>query len=212
MDFQIVRNKIITVLEDRWKNEATGHDFFHLQRVVRTAQALQEKEGGDAEKIEIIAWLHDSFDYKIIENQQKEKEFWQDLLDTNGLKNSYIQSIFQTIKEISFIKNKGKAPQLLEGKIVQDADRLDAIGAIGIARAFAYGGSKNRLIYDGFPIPLKQEIPYSESTLAHFYEKLLQLKTLMNTKTAQEWAEERHLFMEKYLLQFYKEWNLESFK
>lgn len=201
--------KIKQELFRRWENEATGHDFFHLERVVKMARKIYEKEGGDWFLIEISAWLHDAFDDKIVENMEQEKEDWCRFLKNEKIEEETIEKVFKIIDEVSFRKNKNSTPSSIEAKIVQDADRLDALGAIGIARTFAYGGKKGRPIYDGFPTPDEGMNPESESTLAHFYEKLLRLKGLLNTETAKVLSEERHIFMENFLTQFYKEWSAE---
>lgn len=205
MNFQTIEKEIVSILKTKWENEPTGHDFFHLQRVVNNAKKIHKKEGGDLNQIVMIAWLHDSFDSKIIKDLEKEKSYWNQLLKDFGLEEDFIKNIFQQIEEISF-RNQ-KTPSTIEGKIVQDADRLDALGAIGIARTFAYGGNRNRPIYDNFPIPEGNNLPESESTLAHFYEKLFLLKDLMNTQTAKRLAKQRHQFMKNFIEKFYEEWN-----
>ncbi len=205
MNYAKIILQVKQILKEKWKNEPTGHDFYHLERVVNLSNYIAKGENFKHPHLEITAWLHDSLDKKIIKNEEQEKNFWSELLTINGLTNGTVQKILKAIDEVSFSKNKGKVPSTMVSKIIQDADRLDAIGAIGIARTFAYGGKKNRLIFDEF-YPPTQPIE-SDSTLAHFYEKLLLLKDSMHTETAKTLAKERHMFLEQFLEQFYKEWN-----
>ena len=153
--------------------------------------------------------LHDIDDWKFSNNNNTTKDFLQSLnIDTSSY--NKIMNIINTISYKGGIENS--AQHDIEGKIVQDADRLDAMGAIGIARAFTYGGNKNRLIYNPSIKPKEfnslEEVKNSNNhTINHFYEKLLKLKNLMNTDTAKQIAEERHRFMELFLDEFYYEWN-----
>ncbi|MCC7331831.1 MAG: HD domain-containing protein [Flavobacteriales bacterium] len=197
--------------------EGTGHDWFHVQRVNKMAIKIAEFEGVNSFKVSIIALLHDVADYKLNNGDenigyQKIKKF----LSSIDFNNQEIESIIKDIKEISFMGGNNIVDnQSIESKIVQDADRLDALGAIGIARAFAYGGSKNRLLFDPSCKPnlnqTKAEYKNSNApTINHFYEKLLVLKDKMNTSYAIQIAEERHAFLEIFLEQFYKEWGDEK--
>lgn len=195
-------------------NEPTGHDWYHINRVVKLSEKIAQKEGGDIFKIKLVALLHDISDYKLYKTEQEGIDklncFLDKIIDDEQFKNE----IKITINGISF-KGGLNAQQLsLEGKIVQDADRLDAIGAIGIARAFAYGGNKNRAMHtpNQKPKSFKTQEEYKAnkgSTINHFYEKLLLLKDKFNTPTAIKMAEQRHQFMEKFLAQFYAEWEAE---
>ena len=196
--------------------EATGHDWYHIERVYKNALKIQETEGGDREVVTYAALLHDIADHKFVANHEEETESRiRAILGKENVKQAIIDHVLQIALNISYkgpnVENKISS---LEGKIVQDADRLDAIGAIGIARAFAYGGRKNRSIY------LPEEKPtlhddfesYKNNeghTINHFYEKLLLLKDRMNTETAKTIANQRHEFMENFLKQFYAEWNVE---
>lgn len=198
------------------ENDASGHDWFHIQRVTNLAKKIGEKEGGDLFRIEITSLLHDVADYKLNdgdENKGIQKIIY--FLEKIEIDTSVIQFIISDIKNISFKGAVvGQNPLTKEGQIVQDADRIDAIGAIGIARTFAYGGNKNRMIYDPEQQPEMHTTfeKYKKSTaptINHFYEKLLLLKDRMNTSTAKQIAADRHLFMEDFLKQFYKEWNFE---
>jgi uncharacterized protein len=202
---EIVKNKL--------KDAEKGHDWYHIDRVRNMALEISETEGGDKEIIEISALLHDISDAKFNGgNYEKAASESREILKNINFNKNKIENVIDIIDNISFKGgisiNKVKS---LELKIVQDADRLDAIGAIGIARAFHYGGFKNRVIYNPEIKPQNysnsEEYHKSEShTINHFYEKLLLLKDLMNTKKAQEIAENRHLFMKKFLEQFYNEW------
>ncbi len=181
-------------------NEKTGHDFWHAYRVWRLAKFIAKKEGiAQTLEIELAAILHDIADRKTF-GEEKGMEMIRNFLRVNELSNEQIEKICEIISNISF--SKGKVPESVEGKIVQDADRLDAIGAIGIARCFAYGGKNDRVIYD--PENIK------DTSIWHFYEKLLKLKDLMHTQTAKEIAEKRHNFMKLFLEEFFKEWNAED--
>lgn len=193
--------------------EATGHDWFHIQRVTKLARKIAEIENVDLFKVSVVALLHDIADYKL-NNGDENSGFIKitDFLKSVGLNDNEIQSVITDIKNISFKGGNNKVEsQSMESKIVQDADRLDALGAIGIARTFAYGGSKKRVLYDPEIKPLLNQSAeeYKNSTaptINHFYEKLLLLKDHMNTNAAKEIAKERHQFLEIFLEQFYKEW------
>ena len=192
-----------------------GHDWFHTYRVLLNSQKIAKTEKADSFVVALGALLHDIADAKFHEGNEMigpklAKEFLLSIKVDEGI----IDHIINIINHISF-KNSlenGKRFTSLELQVIQDADRLDAIGAIGIARAFNYGGFKNRAIYDPEIEPNlhmgKEEYKKAATpTINHFYEKLLLLKDKMNTKTGRKLAEERHLFMLDYLEQFYKEWN-----
>ncbi|MEJ5284064.1 MAG: HD domain-containing protein [Brevinematia bacterium] len=207
--------EIINVTEDfvkrKLKGDSTGHDWYHIERVRRYAIYIQKKENkGDRFVLEMSALLHDIDDWKLKNDNEKVAIKWMDKI---GLDNLLKEKILKIIEEVSF---KGalvnSKPSTIEGKILQDADRIDSIGAIGIARAFAFGGKKGQQIYDE-SIPIKyhksfEEYKSSETTsINHFYEKLLLLKELMNTKTGHKIAKRKHRFMLKFLKEFYREWN-----
>jgi uncharacterized protein len=202
-------NQIIIGVEDfakvSTKEFDSGHDWWHLYRVRNLALYLQKEENsGNRFTIEIAALLHDIDDKKFRKRGGVAAEtLISDLLHEFGVAEGTIQEIIQINRYISFssgVKPEINSPELL---IVQDADRLDAIGAIGIARAFNYGGFRNNAIY----IPETGGSDKSPSTIGHFYEKLLKLKDLMNTPTGRRIAQERHSFLEIFLRQFYKEWD-----
>ncbi len=211
------QNKIIeeTILfvEKKLSQYDSSHDFWHTCRVWNNAKKIAAKEGGDVFVIELASLLHDIADAKYHNGDEnigpKMASDFLAGLNVDPMDNYHISNI---IYNISFKGGTEKEEwESLELDVVQDADRLDAIGAIGIARTFNYGGFNNRPIYDPEIKPKKyknkKEYRNSDSpTINHFYEKLLLLKDLMNTATAKEMAEERHLFMEVYLERFFDEW------
>ncbi|MCD6090213.1 MAG: HD domain-containing protein [Bacteroidales bacterium] len=191
--------------------EGTGHDWWHIYRVWQTAKTISKEEGGNEFVIELAALLHDIADHKFHNGDESiGPRVATKFLVSLRVPKKIIDAVILIMEEISF--SKGMTPSSLEGRIVQDADRLDAIGAIGIARAFAYGGHKQREIYnpDIPPVEYATKEEYkknSNPTLNHFYEKLLLLKDLMNTAKGKAMAEQRHIFMKEYLDQFYLEWD-----
>ena len=209
MEKDIIINKTRAFVKDKLQNEGSGHDWFHIERVYNLATYLCKKENGDEFIIKMAVLLHDIDDWKFSNNNNTTKDFLQSLnIDPSSY--NKIMNIINTISYKGGIENS--AQHDIEGKIVQDADRLDAMGAIGIARTFTYGGNKNRLIYNPSIKPKEfnslEEVKNSNNhTINHFYEKLLKLKNLMNTDTAKQIAEERHKFMELFLDEFYYEWN-----
>lgn len=196
------------------KNAEGGHDWWHIQRVWNNAISIAHTEGGNLFVIELAALLHDIADAKFHGgNEELGPQMAKQFLESLKVENEVIEHVQQIIRYISFKGGNFKIGfQSLELQIVQDADRLDALGAIGIARAFNYGGFKNRELYNPNIQPLmnmtKEEYKNSTApTINHFYEKLLLLKDRMNTETGKKLAEQRHLFMESFLEQFYLEWN-----
>ena len=203
MSKNIIDNAILYV-KNFFANESTGHDYYHTMRVLNNATHIAAKEGADIEIVQLSALLHDVDDHKISPKTSKNLDNARAFMKENGLSQDKIEQICAIIGEISFSKNGEKSPKTIEGKCVQDADRLDAIGAIGIARAFAFGGSRGRYLYN------PDDNDAIDSTVDHFYDKLFKLKELMNTDTAKEIAENRDLFMREYINQFYSEWNGEK--
>lgn len=213
MDQQQIIQKTVDHLRSAFEGEGSGHDWWHIERVWKTSVYLAKREHADLFVVQLAALLHDIADWKFhggsLEEGPKQAREWLSKFDVPEETIAHVCSI---IKTLSFKGMGAISPmETKEGMIVQDADRLDAIGAIGIARAFAYGGYKGREIYNPNQSPeihtTFDEYKKSEgSTINHFYEKLLHLKDLMNTSTAKTLAEDRHLFMEKFLEQFYKEW------
>lgn len=203
-------------VKDKLFGEGSGHDWYHIERVYNLAKFIGKKEKADSFIVEMTALLHDIDDWKFSNDNESKTTVTEEFLNSIKLEKIDIDRITYIIKTMSY---KGgvvdSAQDTIEGKVVQDADRLDAIGAIGIARTFAYGGSKNRVIYDPDIEPMDfkdlDEVKNAENhTINHFYEKLLKLKDLMNTKTAKEIAKKRHKFMEEYLEEFYNEWNFKG--
>ncbi len=194
-----------------------GHDWFHVQRVFKNSLLIAKEEDANLLIVSLGALLHDIADAKFHNGDETigplvAKNFLNSL-EINEKISSHVVEIIENISFKSSLKEGSQSTQFtsLELQIVQDADRLDAIGAIGIARAFNYGGFKNRELYNPDIKPnlkmTKEEYTSSKApTLNHFYEKLLLLKNTMNTKTGSQLAEERHQFMQLYLDQFYKEW------
>ena len=211
MSNQII-DRAIEFVRKIFKNDYSGHDYFHTFRVFKTATHIATQEKADLEIVQLAALLHDVDDIKLSPKTHEKKENARKFLIENGIDVNTIEEICEIIGEISFAGKDSVVPKTLEGMCVQDADRLDAIGAIGIARAFAYGGSRNRVMYDPNIKPktdmTKDEYHAHESTtINHFYEKLFKLTDLMNTSTARSIAERRELFMKDYIAEFLNEWD-----
>jgi uncharacterized protein len=199
-------------IEAEFRGDGSGHDWFHIVRVRNMAVRIAKEEGGDLFIVEMAALLHDLDDWKLVKHGEGKNNRVNAWLTQLGLALDFSGKILAVIDEVSFKGAGIETPvSSLEAAIVQDADRLDAIGAIGIARTFAYGGHKNRLIYDPEIVPVAhtsfQEYKSSTApTINHFYEKLLLLKDRMNTECGRNIAEKRHKFMADYLDQFFDEW------
>ena len=205
-------DKAILYVENLFSHEFSGHDYFHTLRVYKMAMNIAEKEGADPQIVGLAALLHDVDDRKISPETYEGQLNARGFLEGEGVDERTIESICRIIREISFGANGESAPTTLEGKCVQDADRLDAIGAIGIARAFAYGGNHNRHMYHPDIKPnlnmTKEEYVKSESTtINHFYEKLFKLTALMNTPTATRIAKAREVYMREFVDEFMSEWD-----
>lgn len=201
-------------VETKFRGEGSGHDWWHMYRVWKLAKHIAVSEPGvDAFVVEIGALLHDIADWKFhdgdLEAGPKAARAWLEGLDVE--ENDIIQ-VEDIIRNVSYKgANVAQTMKSREGRIVSDADKLDAVGAIGIARTFAYGGGHDTPMYDPAVKPVMhgsfEEYKNSKShTINHFYEKLLLLKDKLYTKTARKIAEHRHQFMEQYLDEFYKEW------
>lgn len=187
--------RAVGFVKELFRTNAGGHDAEHTLRVFRNAALIAGREaeqgrgaGCDREVVLLAALLHDADDYKLFqtENNANARAF----LTQNGVSEERIEQICEAVNSVSFSKNRGRVPATPEGRIVQDADRLDAIGAVGIARTFAFGGEHGRGM---------------DESIRHFYDKLLLLKDLMNTETAKEIAATRHAFMQAYLDEYYAE-------
>ncbi len=212
--------KTIAFVQEKLNGAEAGHDWFHVERVWKLSKKITKKEGGNLEVIELSALLHDIADPKFHNGDETlALQISSDFLKSENVNDETAEKVLYIIKNISF-KNSFENQEVTNQKIpekelqiVQDADRLDAIGAIGIARTFNFGGFKNNLMYHPeIPPNLsmnKEEYKKSNgTTINHFYEKLLLLKDKMNTETAKKIASERHDFMLKFLDEFYKEWNV----
>ena len=199
-----VIDNAIEFIKEFFKNECSGHDYYHTIRVYHLAKKIAEKENADIELTSLIALLHDVDDCKLVGENGKSFNNAKNFLQNNQINEDKINLICSEIFKISF-KGTGKdTPKTLEGKIAQDADRLDALGAIGIARTFAYGGNKNRPMYLSKD---EDEENYKASSIAHFYDKLLKLSDLMNSNEAKKIAIQRTEYMKEYLNEFYDELN-----
>ena len=207
-------DKTCKFVEDKLSGDGSGHDWWHIFRVWTLAKKIAVEEKAQVEIVELGALLHDIADWKFHDGDDSiGPAIAREFLNNQNVETNVSDSVVEIISTVSY-KGAGVATPMktLEGKIVQDADRLDAIGALGIARTFAYGGYKNRLIYhpDEKPVLHKSYEDYKKNeghTINHFYEKLLLLKERMNTNTGKRIAEGRHKFMQSFLDQFYKEWD-----
>ncbi|KAL8224275.1 hypothetical protein R6Q57_019750 [Mikania cordata] len=207
------------LVEVMMKDNDASHDAAHVFRVRDLALSLAHEEGLSSspislEIVELAALLHDIGDYKYLRNASEEK-IVEDFLEKEGVDMDKSSKILSIIKEMGFKEEIGgikSDSHTLEFGVVQDADRLDAIGAIGIARCFTFGGSRNRVLHDPNIQPRSdlskdQYMNKNEqTTVNHFHEKLLKLKDLMKTKSGKKRAEKRHKFMEEFLKEFYQEW------
>jgi len=217
MDKKEVIKSTIDFVKKTLEGAEGGHDWFHIERVYKNAKLIAQGEEVDLFIVELGSLLHDIADAKFHEGDESiGPKKAADFLRSMDIDETIIRHIENIIRYVSFKSSldtgKLKAFNSNELRVIQDADRLDAIGAIGIARAFNYGGFKNRALYDPAIAPLidQDKETYKNSkapTINHFYEKLLLLKDKMNTESARKIAEKRHLFMEQYLDQFYDEWN-----
>ncbi|MFB7141877.1 HD domain-containing protein [Gottfriedia sp. NPDC056225] len=193
------------------QGDSSGHDWYHIDRVRNLAVHIARKENANQFIVECAALVHDVIDDKLHDNLEAQKAQLESFLNER-LNSKDINEIMYIVENISYKGGNGVIPTSIEGKIVQDADRLDAIGAIGVARTFAYGGKKSRSMFNP-EFKIRENMTIEEyrsdqsSSMHHFYEKILKLKDLMNTEAALELAEERHQFVEKFIDEFMKEWN-----
>lgn len=214
MNTDLILRKTKAFVKKSLSHEGTGHDWWHIERVLNNACLINAKEKADEIIIKLAVLLHDVGDRKVIHKDEDDYSIAEQFLIKQKIPSEIIEKVIFIIKNMSFSKTLNNKLDNVSKEfcIVQDADRLDAIGAIGIARVFAYGGSKNRPLYD--PNKNAQRIDTTKnyrklnsSSFHHFEEKLLLLKDLMNTKTAKKIAEKRHDYMEKYMKQFMEEWS-----
>lgn len=205
-------DQAIAYVKELFENEYSGHDYFHTIRVFKTATLIAKEENANLEVVQLAALLHDVDDRKLSPETYLEQSNARDFLLKQKIDRITIDNICEIIREISYMGTDSVTPRTIEGKCVQDADRLDALGAIGIARAFAYGGNHNRQMYNPDILPNmqmnKDEYYKSQSsTINHFYEKLLLLSKLMNTAAAQRIAKQREEYMNAFLDEFFLEWD-----
>ena len=199
-------------VKEKSAGESSGHDWWHIYCVLQLTKKISKTEKADPFVVEMAALLHDIADWKFSNSEQQELNALRNQMLEWGVLESYADRIMGIIQNVSYKGAGVETPMTtIEGMIVQDADRLDALGAVGIARAFAYGGKKGRLMYDPDAEPahhssFEEYKNSNSSSVNHFYEKLLLLKDRMNTRTGRSMAKKRHRFMESYLKEFYKEW------
>ena len=210
------RSKLIENARDYvrklFAGEYSGHDYYHTLRVFKMATRIAESEHADVETVQLAALLHDVDDRKISPNTYQTQANARRFLRENGVDELTVERICRIVSQVSFSAIGAAAPDTLEGMCVQDADRLDAIGAIGIGRAFAYGGNHGRLMHDPTVAPnvdmtAEQYAASQSTTINHFYEKLLKLTAMMHTSTAISIAQAREAYMRAYIEQFLAEWD-----
>lgn len=208
-------NSVVAATEafvrERLANHGAGHDWYHTERVTRLARRLAEAEGADVFVVHLAALLHDIADFKFSGDEEASGRQAADWLAGQGVEASVIAHVVNIINSLSFKSVDQPRMRTLEGQCVQDADRLDALGAIGIARTFAYGGWKGTPMYDPARPPrlgmtAEEYRAHLGTSVNHFYEKLLHLRDLMNTPTARQLAEVRHQYMVEFLARFEAEW------
>ncbi|CAM2884495.1 HD domain-containing protein [Paenibacillus sediminis] len=192
--------------------DSSGHDWWHIERVTSLAKRIAKQENADVFICELSALLHDVADEKLNPSKEAGMHKVADWLEQQKVDGDAAEHVLDIIGAMSYRGGNSERMRTLEGRVVQDADRLDALGAIGIARTFAYSGSKGQVMYDP-DIPVRDQMTPEEyrggksTAVNHFYEKLFKLKDLMNTDYARKLADERHEFMEQFIARFYKEWN-----
>ena len=212
MDKNMIIERAIEFVKKTFESDFSGHDYFHTMRVFNIANTIAEKEGADQEIVGLSALLHDVDDRKLSPETCENKTRARDFLKENGVDDKKIELICSIIGQVAYMGKDSVVPSTIEGKCVQDADRLDAIGAVGIARAFAYGGNHNRYMHNPDVEPKlnmsAEEYRQSNSTtINHFYEKLFNLKDMMSTNSAREIAKSRDEYMRDFVATFLDEWD-----
>ena len=209
-------NNALEYIKEIFSGDSSGHDYYHTVRVYRIATEIAKQEYADVNIVQLAALLHDVDDKKLSPETHATKKNAVDFMTANGVDADIINIVCKIIDEVSFAGTDSVVPSTIEGKCVQDADRLDAIGAIGIARTFAYGGSRGRKIYDPDIKPRigmskeEYEKNMNSTSINHFYEKLLLLKDMMNTTAGKKLAEHRQAVMQEFLNEFMAEWKGEK--
>lgn len=199
-----------------FSGDSSGHDYYHTIRVYELATKIAKQENADVKTVQLAALLHDVDDIKLSPDTYATKKNAVEFMTTNKIARKRIEAVCKIIDEVSFVGTDSVVPDTIEGKCVQDVDRLDAIGAIGIARTFAYGGSKGRMIYDPEIKPKigmnKEEYQKNQNSTSinHFYEKLFLLKDMMNTTEGRKLAVHRQAVMQEFLNEFMIEWEGEK--
>lgn len=210
IEFTECLDRVMLAIKELFSGDASGHDYWHSIRVYRNACKIALTEVCDWKTVALAALLHDADDGKLFKTEHYENA--RKIMSANNIDRRLQEQVLCAIATVSFKGKDTKIPETIEGQIVQDADRLDAIGAIGIARTFAFGGSRGRRIHEPKEKPRmelteKDYKTYEGTTINHFYEKLFLLKDLMNTASAKEIAEKRNSFMQQFMNEFYDEWN-----
>lgn len=209
-------NNALEYIKEIFSGDSSGHDYYHTVRVYKIATEIAKQEYADVNIVQLAALLHDVDDKKLSPETHATKKNAVDFMTANVVDADIINIVCKIIDEVSFVGTDSVVPGTIEGKCVQDADRLDAIGAIGIARTFAYGGSRGRKIYDPDIKPRigmsKEEYQknMNSTSINHFYEKLLLLKDMMNTTAGKKLAEHRQAVMQEFLNEFMAEWKGEK--
>ncbi|MFD1777426.1 HD domain-containing protein [Fredinandcohnia salidurans] len=212
MEQQKIIEATTTFVKNILQHDSSGHDWWHIERVRKAALQIGEKENANLFVVEMAALLHDVADEKLNKSEEEGLMKVRSWLSSLQITESEQEEVIEIISTMSFKGGSRPPMKTIEGQVVQDADRLDAIGAIGIARTFAYAGAHGDLIYDP-ELPFRESMTKHEyrngksTAVNHFYEKLLKLKDTLNTNAAKKAAQERHDFMTAFLDQLYKEWN-----
>ena len=209
---QTIIDNALEYVKKIFESDFSGHDYFHTLRVYKTAVRIAKAEGADVKIVSLAALLHDVDDIKLSPKTYENKDNARAFMSKNGIDKATADKICEIIDEISYKGTSSVEPKTLEGKCAQDADRLDAIGAVGVARAFAFGGNHNRVMHDPDIPPLlnmsgEEYRRHISTTVNHFYEKLFNLADMMNTNTAREIATARNQYMKDYISEFLAEWD-----